>query len=376
MDCVMHWGKRDGSRTVSMRSITRNSKAPTLQDLATELGLHTSTVSLALSGKGNISVATRQKVLVTARTLGYRPNPLAQRLASSVSTNLVCILSSPLDQGVGTQKLVLIQNELVARHLEVPLYTCAEPSGGKEETHAVQIRQICQERPCAIVCAGSVIHPSVFPELDAYRREGGIIVSYDMPTPLECDQVIFDREDNAYQAARYLLEQGHREIGLGMNAPPAWSPDVKYLPWTARLKGFQRALAEFGAPLREEWLFFHNGAYEEGGQNLARLFLAQKKRPTGMCIVNDYVALAFMVLAMRDGVRVPEEVSIVGHDNQRITELCPVPMTSASHPAEKIAHTVVEMLMERIEGFDGPARTKIIRGNLVPRQSVTSPPAR
>ena len=76
----------------------------------------------------------------------------------------------------------------------------------------------------------------------------------------------------------------------------------------------------------------------------------------------------------RAGVHVPEEVSIVSHDNQRITALCPVPMTSASHPVEKIAHTVVELLMERIEGFDGAPRTVIVKGELVPRQSVAAAP--
>jgi len=188
-------------------------KAPMLQDLAEAVGLHMSTVSLALSGKGTISAATRQRVLTTARALGYRPNPLAQRLASSVSHSLVCILSSALDMGLSTQKLVLIQNELTARSLEVPLYAYAGPTGDSgeshEETHVAQIRQICQQRPRAIVCAGSVIHPAVFAELEAYQREGGIVVSYDIPAPLECDQVIFDREDNAYQAARHLLEHGH-----------------------------------------------------------------------------------------------------------------------------------------------------------------------
>jgi LacI family transcriptional regulator len=352
-----------------------------IQDLADELGLHMSTVSLALSGKGTISATTRQKVLTAARALGYQPNPLAQRLAASISGNLVCILSRPLDVGLGTQKLMLIQNELAARSLEVPLYTYAGPAQdqgtAEEESYAAQIRQLCKQRPRAIVCAGAVIHPMVFPELEAYQRAGGTVISYDVPAPLECDQVIFDREDNAYQAARCLLEQGHRKIGFTMSKPPAWSSEAKYMPWTSRLKGFRRALEEFGATCRDEWLIFHDSAYEEGGQDLARRFLAMPsaERPTGLCIVNDYVAMAFMVEAMRVGIRFPEEVSVVSHDNQRITTLCPVPLTSASHPVEKIAHTVVEMVTKRIAGYDGPACKEIITGDLVTRQSVVAPPA-
>ncbi len=351
----------------------------TIQDLATTLGLHTSTVSLALSGKGTISAATRQKVITTAQVMGYQPNSLAQRLASSVSNSLVCILSSPLDLGLSTQKLVSVQHELVTRSLEVPIYTYAGPTGdaedASEKARIDQVRQICQQRPRAIVCAGSVVHPTVYPELEAYQREGGIVVSYDIPAPLDCDQVIFDREDNAYKAARCLLEHGHRKIGFCMSAPPSWSAEAKHLPWTSRLKGFQRALDEFGVSLREDWLFFHDSAYEAGGEELAHRFLAipEQERPTGLCIVNDYVAIAFMVLVMRAGVSVPQEVSIVSHDDQRITDLCPVPLTSASHPADAIARRVVELLMERMDGFDGPARMEQIQGELSLRQSVTAP---
>lgn len=358
----------------------RDNKTPTIQDVAAAVGLHISTVSLALSGKGTLSAATRQKVLETARALGYRPNPMAQRLAARVSSNLVCIVSSPLDIGLGTQKLLQIQKALVARSLEVPLYTydgpttAADKGERPEESYVTQIRQICQQRPRAIVCAGPVIHPVVLPELEAYQSDGGIVISYDLPTPLQCDQVIFDREDNAYRAARVLLERGHRHLGIVMSAPSSWSPEIRHLPWISRLEGFRRALDEFDTPLREEWLFFPKIGYEVGGQEIARQFLALPERPTGLCIVNDYMAMAFMVTVQRAGVRVPEDISIVGHDNQTVAALCPVPLTAMSHPAEHISQTVVQMLIERIEGFDGPPRITVLTGDLVLRESVTAPP--
>ena len=85
----------------------------------------------------------------------------------------------------------------------------------------------------------------------------------------------------------------------------------------ARLRGFRRALAEVGLPMREEW-FFQNPTYERGGAEMARRFLAMRDRPTALCIVNDYVALAFVVEVMRAGLRVPEDVSVVSHDDQPI----------------------------------------------------------
>ncbi len=140
-----------------------------------------------------------------------------------------------------------------------------------------------------------------------------------------------------------------------------------------RLQGFQRALAEFGLPLHDDWVF-HNPIYEKGGAQMARRFLQARKRPTGLCIVNDYVALSFMVEVMRAGVQVPDDVSIIGHDDQPVAPYCPVPLTSVSQPVDEIVGTVVEMLNERIAGSAVAPRTVVIQGQLVERQSVSAPP--
>jgi DNA-binding LacI/PurR family transcriptional regulator len=153
-------------------------------------------------------------------------------------------------------------------------------------------------------------------------------------------------------------------------APHSW--DDGYMPQPFRLQGFRRALAEFGVSSGEEW-FFQNASYEMGGAEMARRFLEMEDRPTGLCIVNDYVALAFLVEVMRAGLRVPEDVSVVSHDNQPVALFCPVPLTSVSHPVEAIAQTVVEMLIERLEGSDAPPRTVTIQGELVQRESVAAP---
>jgi len=356
-------------------SLTRSNNHPpcTIQDVARALGINKSTVSQALSGKGTLSQATRTRVLSVAREMGYRPNPLAQRLAHRQSGNMVCIVTGMLDIGLGTSKVLRVQNELAARSLEVPIYTQAGPPGERGESLAAQVQHLCRQRPRAIVCAGSLLPPGVFAELEAYRRDGGIVVSFDMPVPLACDQVVFDREDNAYRAAKHLLEQGHTRVGLGISRIPEGVPEGCELSQAIRLRGFRRALEESGVAFRDDWVFF-NGAYEEGGEDMARRFLALEDRPTGLCVVNDYVALAFMSEVMRAGVTVPETLSIVSHDDQPIARHCPVPLTSVSHPVEKITQAAISLLTERLDGYDGPPRTITVRGDLVPRRSVAPPP--
>lgn len=345
------------------------SKPPTINDVAKALGIHKSTVSLALSGKGTISQDTRDRVHAVVRDMGYEPSALAQRLANAALNPLVCLFSGTLDLGVATEKIQRIQSELNARGLEAPLYS--SPGGAQRASHsqAAQLRQLCRQRPRAIVFAAQSVGAEPLAQLRAYQKAGGIVVSYDWPVELECDRVVFDREHNAWQAARCLLDAGHREVGIGMAAPPDWLAGAPTIPETHRLRGFRRALEEFGVPFRPEWLF-EDPPYERGGEAMARRFLQMRDRPTGLCIVNDYKAFAFMVDLLRDGVRIPEDVSIVGHDNQDIASRCPVPLTCATQPVEEITRAVVEMLLERLDGYDGPPRTVTVRGELVQRASV------
>ncbi len=358
---------------------TINRKPPTLKDVAVALGMHKSTVSLALSGKGTISADTRRRVVSVARELGYEPNLLAQRLAHGQGSTMVCLFSGVLDVGLATEKILLVQKALNDRGLEVPIYTCSDRPDNRDDdgaTQAAQVRQLCRQRPRAVLCAAQRVHPAVYRELDAYQKNGGIVVSYDTPIELECDQVIFDREDNAYRATRYLLEQGHHKIGIGMSQVGKISfAETLNDPQAHRQRGFQRAIDEFGAETREEW-FFRNSTYERGGAEMAEQFLRLTDRPTALAIVNDYVALAFMAEVMEAGVRIPEDLSLVGHDNQPIARYCPVPLTSMTQPVERIATAVVDLLLERVEGTveaDAPPRTVVITGELIERRSVASP---
>jgi len=352
------------------RGVERTGQPPTIQDVARALGMHKSTVSFALSGKGTLAAGTRDHIISVARQMGYEPNPLAQRLASGHRNQAVCIVTGILDMGLATEKILLIQRELVGHGLEIPIYTC--PYGPADSrTQADQVRQICRQRPRAVVCASQLIADNVFDELELYQAAGGVVISYDSVVPLACDQVIFDRENNANQAARYLLERGHRKLGIAMSSKVDWVASGSSFAQPDRMAGFIRALGEFGATFRPDFVF-KLGAYELGGKELAEKFLALDERPTALCIVNDYVALAFMVEVMRKGVRIPHDLSIVGHDNQLVASYCPVPLTSSSQPAEEIARSVVKLLLDRLNGSDDEPRNIIIRGQMVERDSVSS----
>jgi DNA-binding LacI/PurR family transcriptional regulator len=349
-------------------NILKKSAAPTLQDVATALGMHKSTVSVALSGKGTLSARTRTHILAKAREMGYEPNPLAQRLANGQRNQEVCIVAG-LDMGLGTEKVLIMQRELTKKELDVPVYTCSDRTGPTSRSKAEQMRQICRQQPRAVICNAYLLSAPVVEQLKRYQANGGLVITYDFPSPLACDSVVFDREHNAYQAAKYLLKRGHREIGIAMATNVFWRAADHRDQQPDRMSGFNKALAEYGQTVRPEFVFEH-GTYERGGEELARQYFALDKKPTAICIVNDHVALAFMVEVMRRGVRVPEDLSLIGHDDQPIANYCPVPLTSAVQPTEEIAQSVVDLLLNRLNGNTSAHRTIVLRGSITERASV------
>jgi DNA-binding LacI/PurR family transcriptional regulator len=250
-------------------------KSATLQDVARAAGISKATASLALNGDSRISPQTRDVVLEAARSLRYRANPIARSLSRGWRDTMVGLFTMGLDLGSRTRSVKLIQESLNARGFEVPVHVYGAPQGasGGTEGSGTSMRNLCAQRPRAIVCnTSSDLAPDVVDELRAYGEQGGIVVCYDHDLGLGCDQVLFDREAYTYHSAAHLLSLGHRRLALG----PSGTITTDH-PWA---KGFLRAHVDFGVAPWEGWLLA-GSEYEEGGMLLADQFLARKNRPIG-----------------------------------------------------------------------------------------------
>ena len=350
-------------------------RAATLNDIARALGVTTATVSYALSGKGRVSTQMREAILETAKRLDFRPNPHAQRLIKGRINDTVGLFAWGLDLGVVTLKLQFLQNLLVERGYRAPIYVCSSSPNLEESSAQVEAMQnLCAQSPRAIVCNTGLLDNQVLRELERFRGQGGLVICYDTPLDASFDQVLFDREHNAYLGARHLLELGHREIAFygGWDAP---NPQRK--------AGFERALSEFGQQPRRQWTQwkgaddarYAGGFCERAGVRLAQLFLDLKTRPTAIQISDDIVAAVFMSELLRRGVRIPDELSVVGADDLPLaTYISAVPITTVSQPVAAIAAAVVELLLERINQPQNTApRQIVVQGELIARQSASAP---
>lgn len=334
-------------------------------DVAQMLGVSKSTVSAAFTGNGTIAPERREAVRKAAIELGYRPNPNARKLVQQLEDNTIALVTSYLDLDVRTQKLHLLQRILSDRGYNASIHALGNVISTPDAEPDAVIRNLRRLRPLGIVCNQWELNETAREELKRFCEEGGSLVYYDVPLDLDCDQIIFDREENTYAAMRHLLELGHREIGFLLPPDDQW-----------RIKGVRRAFAEFGVPVRQEWLNApRQGRYEDAGGHLADYFCSLPNRPTAMGVIHDNVAVGFIARLQRRGLRVPQDVSVVSHhDTQAALWGSNVQLTSATQPVETIAEKVADMLIERIEGkCSGSARKVVVRGELIVRES-TAPP--
>lgn len=339
----------------------------TIQDVADKVGVSRSTVSGAFSGKKRISAAKREEIFRVAHELRYEPNLLAQRLGTKGGHEMISLLASP-DFSLETRTSQYLVHQLEKRGFEVDC--CAPPYyvAGAEERQIALFNRVRRLKPRAIILS-LVVEASagLLDELRRYVMEGGILVGYAYgEVPSFGDWVVFDRYRSTYDAIKFLLEQGHRKIGYHAHADTISEGD-------SRLEAMRDALAEYGLEVRPDWLWSFC-CYEEAGAKLAKAFLKCQDRPTALQIINDYTASAFVNELFRAGVRVPNDVSVIGNEDSPVAATALVPLTTTSFPYEEISNHVIGLLCARLEGDNQAPRVQHVRGQLIHRESVLAAP--
>lgn len=343
-------------------------RAATIRDVAQAVGVSNYTVSCALNGKSGVAETTRAVVEAAARELGYRPNPHAQRLVSGRAPNTIGLFSLNLDFGVGTRKMREIQRSLLTRGFSAAIHGFGYYAAQKAVDQAALLSDLRRQAPRAIVCETNGLQEEAENELRLYVAEGGTLICHCpyLDIDVACDKVVLDYAPGTRAAALHLLETGHREPGFFMVSP--------HKPAGPLVEGFRQGLREGGSDLRDDRLLWGGdyAAYEEAGESLARQFLALRERPSAVYVVNDYVAQVFIAELGRAGVRVPDDLSVIGNDDAPIARCGVLPLTS--HPVAAITASVLQLLYSHLDGvYDGPPRHEIVRSELVHRQSVVAP---
>ncbi len=327
-----------------------------IEDVARAAGVSTATVSRALRGLPNVNAATRERVLRTATELGYVATPSAASLASG-RTRTIGLIGPSINRWFSSTVIEGAENGLRSEGFDVLLYTFASVAGvGRSAVDPGVLRR----RVDGVLVVGLPLEET---EIDALRGLGYPLVcigwgAYGLTT------VGVDDRATARDATRHLLSLGHRRIGH-MTGPAEdvspWSPPV------IRLEAWRQTLAEAGVAPGP----VVHGDFEFGAaRRAAREMLAADPGVTAMFISSDEMAMG-AILGVRDlGLRVPEDVSVIGVDGHDLGEV--VGLTTMAQDAAQQGATGGRLVLDMIAGRSVPTHV-VFPTSLVPRTS-TAPP--
>lgn len=175
--------------------------------------------------------------------------------------------------------------------------------------------------------------------------------------------VWLDNNQGAQEATRYLLDKGHKDIAVITRKD--LNPDAR-----ARLDGIRAAMANSGMSLQEDLLVQVQAAEMEGGSEAVKKLLARGKKFTAIMTYNDHMAVGVVHELQAQGIKVPEEVSVIGFDDLLISRACFPSLTTMHYPVTEMASYAANLAMELAEEPIEAGRTHLFMPHLVERDSV------
>ena len=329
----------------------------TIYEVSKLAGVSLATVSRVMNNSGKVTVQTRQKVLTAIEQLGYRPNSMAQSLASKRS-NSVGILIPELHGPFFGIMLSSVERELREAGKRV-IITAGHSDERKEKD--------CIEFLLASSCDALILHIySVSHRFIKDLSKGSVpIVLLNGFLPEIADRCIsLDNEHGGYVATKSLLERGHRQIAYVSG--PHWKVDS-----FKRLSGHKRALAEFGIEVDEQLIF--EGDFEEAsGRQAMNHFLKLGVSFTGVVCANDEMAAGVMDTARTHGLNIPDDVSVIGFDNVDFTRFLNPKLTSIDCRIDEMGQMAARCVLKNAYGESDLDIQNTFEPNLVLRESVKS----
>lgn len=331
----------------------------TITDIAKKLGISASTVSRALSDHPDIKDETKKKVQQLADEFYYKPNSIAQSLKNN-RTTIIGVIVPEIKHDFFSSAISGIEE--VAYHAGYTIIVCQ--SNENFEREVVNTNSLINQRVAGIAASISqnTINGDHFKSVVA---RGIPLVFFDRAcNDVAVSKVIIDDEKSAFNAVSHLIAKGYKRI-----AHFTGPRDLEICK--LRLKGYSNALAESNISLQDA-LICYSGLHEIDGYNSMDRLIKENNLPDAIFAVNDPVAIGAFQRIKEAGLRIPEDIGIVGFSNNKITALVDPPLTTVNQPSFEMGKKSAELLIEMIESGKQLAspKTIILETELVIRSST------
>jgi DNA-binding LacI/PurR family transcriptional regulator len=347
----------------------------TLQSIADRVGVSRMTVSNAFSRPDQLSSELRERILAAADELGYvGPDPAARALARGRSGSIGLLLTDSLSEAfqdaVATEFLISVADALTREGLGVTLLTSGDATGAP--SGYVPSRDVAMDGAIVYIC------DPASPDIAWLERRGLPMVAVDREPGPGVPSVNVDDRGGARAAAEHLVGLGHTGVGI-ITLRSGFDVDgvpTENRPAQERMLGWRDALAEAGIePVVRAALFHPHREPSLSVEAMARDLLDRPDRPTAVLCFSDAFAIETIRVAESLGLRVPEDLSVVGFDDSPLASSSRPPLTTVHQEVASKGHEAVRALMGAM-AKDRPAEPAriLLPTRLVVRES-TAPPS-
>jgi alanine racemase len=324
-----------------------------IQQVAEKAGVSVATVSRVLNNVASVSAKTRLKVEQAIKELNYEPSMLGRNLRNSESRLLLVLIPS-FSNPFYSEIINGIETMAIANHYNILL--CETASDPQREN--IYFNMVKNKLADGIISMDPTINKQKLNELAEHHS---IILCSEYEEGGSIPYVTIDHKLAAYHAVKHLIKIGNKKIAL-INS------DETYLYARQRRGGYEKALKEFGLPIRKEWIVHTEDLDFEQGVHAMRRLLQLNESPTAVFAVSDTLAIGALKEINVRGLHVPDEIAIVGFDKISFSNMTNPTLTTVAQPMYKMGCTAANMLINRIKG--NQVDSIVLEHELVIREST------
>ncbi len=334
-----------------------------IKEVARMAGVSIATVSRCVNNPEKVTEKTRLRVQKAILETGYSPNTLAQSFRRG-RTNLVMVVLPSIGDPFFTDVMRGIRTAAKAKGYSVVIEETQFNTMTADEIGAMLVSK--QTDGIILLASMSPFGTEILSAKS--RRRLPIVIGCETISPelSEFPSVHIDNVAAAKEATNYLISQGHRRIAMICGqASSLLTKDREY--------GYRAAMNQSRLAIEEGWVV-EGELSLDGAIRATRKLLNHQHRPTAIFCANDEMAIACLHAVKSAGLRIPDDISVIGFDDIRYAEVADPPLTTIGQPAEEIGERVMYRLCREIEdGLDGETAPEIVPHKLIVRQSVARP---
>jgi len=329
----------------------------TIRDVAKKSGYSITTVSRALNEFDDVNEETREKILAVARELNYKPNRVARSLVTKIvnTIGLFVLGRSSFQQGFISDIVSGLIDEASGHDFDLLIF------GTQSLKIGMPFHQFCHQRGVGgAVITGLKVTDPIIAELE---KDEFPTVLVDVPiNGAKTAYITFDNQEGMVKAIDHLYELGHRKMGFINGYQEAWV-------CRERLAGYQRGLAKYGLPYKEEYVFSGDFSKESGREG-ARILKERNPELTAFLVASDLMAVGALEELTALGFEIPKDLSVVGFDDQTFAAHTSPALTTIRQDWYRLGKSAAQNIIKLINVPDSAPRVETLKTTLVVRGST------